>query len=137
LEARLSAALVTEGHGRGLMTTIDSAEKSAAQAEDVAEAVAAVAPPLPVENGANVWPDDAAEGAFIAEARARGEPVKAAAATVEAVEEKEDEKKALPPLADLIKRLSPDVRETLDDLFRAKFTTVRRVPKKVLKISTG
>jgi hypothetical protein len=86
-----------------------------------------------VENGANVWPDENAEAAFIAEARQRGEPVVVAVATVEAVDEKEDAKRALPPLAELVQRLSPEVRETLDDLFRVKFTTVRRVPKKVLK----
>ena len=61
----------------------------------------------------------------------------AAAATREAAEEKEDDKKALPPLAVLVKRLAPEVRETLDDLFRAKFTGVRRVPKKFLKTAGG
>jgi hypothetical protein len=83
-----------------------------------------------LENGANVWPDDSAEGAFLGEARERGEHVVAVAA-VEAVEETET--KSLPPLDAMVKRLSPDVREMLDDLFRAKFVTVRRVPKKALK----
>jgi hypothetical protein len=32
-----------------------------------------------------------------------------------------------------VKRIPPEVREVLDDLFRAKFTAVRRVPKKSLK----
>jgi hypothetical protein len=36
-----------------------------------------------------------------------------------------------------MKRLAPEVRETLDDLFRAKFTGVRRVPKKFLKTAGG
>lgn len=122
------------------MLALSAAERSVvsgAPAEDVAEAVeaaqAAAAPAL--ENGANVWPDENAEASFIAEARQRGEPVVATAATVELAEEKEEDKKALPPLADLMKRLSPEVRETLDDLFRAKFTTVRRVPKRFLKSS--
>ena len=91
------------------------------------EAVVAAAA---LENGANVWPDEAAEGAFLSEARERGEPV-AATAAAEVVEEVET--KSLPPLDELVKRLSPEVRETLDDLFRAKFITVRRVPKKALK----
>jgi hypothetical protein len=114
----------------------DAATAPAAPTEDAAEAVAATAP-VPVENGANVWPDENAEAAFIADARQRGEPVVAVAATREAAEEKEDDKKALPPLADLMKRLAPEVRETLDDLFRAKFTGVRRVPKKFLKTAGG
>jgi len=82
-----------------------------------------------VENGANVWPDESAEVAFLGEARARGEPVVVAA--VEAIEETDT--KNLPPLDDLVKRLPPAVREALDDLFRAKFVAVRRVPRKALK----
>jgi len=136
LETRLSAALLAEGHGRVLTVQVDSAEKTNAQAEDAAEAVATTKPAA-VENGANVWPDENAEAAFIAEARQRGEPVVAAVLTDDAADEREAEPKALPPLADLMKRLSPDVRETLDDLFRAKFTTVRRIPKKALKTAAG
>jgi hypothetical protein len=135
LEARLGAALLAEGHGRVVTAMPVPAEKTAGANEELADAVGAVAAPPVVENGANVWPDESAEGAFIAEARQRGEPVVAAVATVEAVDEKEDAKRAMPPLAELVQRLSPEVRETLDDLFRVKFTTVRRVPKKVLKTS--
>jgi len=132
LEARLGVALAEQGRGRVALGIIEVTERGGPASDDAAEAVAATVP-APVENGANVWPDDGAESAFIAEARERGEPVKAVAATVELADEKEDAKRALPPLADLVKRLSPEVRETLDDLFRAKFTTVRRVPEKVLK----
>ncbi|HEX2855472.1 MAG TPA: hypothetical protein VHO24_19710 [Opitutaceae bacterium] len=80
----------------------------------------------------NTWNDEAAESAFRAEARERGEPVQASRAVVESVEEN-SEPKNLPPLDELVKRLSPEIRETLDDLFRAKFTSVRRVSKKALK----
>ena len=132
---RLNAALVAEGHGRVLTVQVDSAEKTTAQAEDAADAVAATKAAA-LENGANVWPDENAEAAFIAEARQRGEPVVAAVLTDDAADEREDDKKSLPALADLMQRLSPEVRETLDDLFRAKFTTVRRIPKKVLKTAT-
>jgi hypothetical protein len=82
------------------------------------------------EGAPNVWSDEAAESAFIAEARGRGESAVASKATLEVVE---DEKKPLPAMADLMKRLPPGVKETLDELFRAKFTVVRRVPKKALK----
>ena len=136
METRLGAALLAEGHGRVLARSPEAPERTAAPAEDAAEAVAATAP-LAVENGANVWPDETTEAAFIAEARQRGEPVVAAVATLEAAEETDDGKKVLPALADLLKRLSPEVRETLDDLFRAKFTAVRRVPKKALKTTAG
>ncbi|PHX73130.1 MAG: hypothetical protein CK548_02165 [Opitutia bacterium] len=131
----MAAALVAEGHGRVLTAKADVAEnveKTIAPGEDATEAVAPTAPAV-VENGANVWPDENAEAAFIADARQRGEPVKAAVATVQAAEEKEDLRRSTPPLAELVDRLSPAVREVLDDLFRVKFTTVRRVPKSVLK----
>mgnify|MGYP001546513336 CR=1 FL=1 len=82
-----------------------------------------------MENGANVWPDANAEAAFMAEARERGEPV----ATVPAETIEETPTTNLPPLDELVKRLPPEVRETLDDLFRAKFIAVRRVPKGALK----
>jgi hypothetical protein len=84
----------------------------------------------------NVWPDEAAEASFRAEARERGEsitPVALARPPVEAAEADETNPKNLPPLETLVNRLSPEVRETLDDLFRAKFTMVRRVPKQSLK----
>lgn len=81
------------------------------------------------------WPDDAAESSFIAEARDRGESVKATIATAEIIDEKDT--KSLPPLADLLKRLSPEVRETLDELFRVRFTSVKRTPKKWFKPDAG
>jgi hypothetical protein len=34
----------------------------------------------------------------------------------------------LPPLAELVEKVPADVRGILDDLFRAKFLTVRRYP---------
>lgn len=74
--------------------------------------------------------DEAAEAAFLSEARERGEVV-ATARPAESVEEVVDSK-ALPPLDELVKRIPPEVRETLEDLFRAKFVTVRRVPAKAL-----
>lgn len=39
----------------------------------------------------------------------------------------------LPSLDELVKRIPPDVRETLDDLFRVKFVAVRRVSPTSLK----
>jgi hypothetical protein len=77
----------------------------------------------------NVWPDEAAESAFLAGARERGEspparPVPAA---------EEPEPNALPSLDQLVQQIPAPTRELLEDLFRARFTTVRRVRKADLK----
>ena len=83
------------------------------------------------ENNANAWPDDAAETAFRAEAIERGEPDAIATAAIEATEETDT--KGLPALAELMKKIPSESRELLDELFRAKFTGVKRVPAKALK----
>src|SRR5207237_7148079 len=96
----------------------------------------AVIPPVPSPNGGEppIGFDESAESAFLADARARGEAAPAARPAAEAIEETDSaESKALPPLADLVNRIPAEVRETLDDLFRAKFIAVRRVPKSALK----
>jgi hypothetical protein len=73
--------------------------------------------------------DDATETAFLAEARERGETIPIADSP--ALEEIET--KSLPELEELVKRIPAEVRATLDELFRARFVSVKRVPKKVLK----
>jgi hypothetical protein len=78
----------------------------------------------------NVWPDAAAEEIFLTEAgKQNAIPVPAHA--TDAMEEADGQN--LPPLDELVKRIPASVREALDDLFRVKYTTVRRVPKKALK----
>jgi hypothetical protein len=75
--------------------------------------------------------DEAAESAFLAEARDRGEVVKPRAeSAVEVVDEIDS--KPLPALDDLVAKIPADVREALEDLFRARFVTVKRLPKKAL-----
>jgi hypothetical protein len=49
------------------------------------------------------------------------------------IAEVEDEKSELPPMDDLIKRIPLAARETLEELFRARFVTVKRIPKSALK----
>ena len=66
---------------------------------------------------------------MMSELKSRGEL--ATPAATEAVEETDT--KNLPPLAELVNRIPPEVREALDDLFRGKFVRVVRVPKKALK----
>ena len=89
------------------------------------------APPSAVEDddATHVWPDEAAEAAFIAETRGRGEPLPVA--TPDVVEQADS--RPLPSLDELVKRIPSETRELLDELFRVKFTTVRRVPRKALK----
>lgn len=104
----------------------------AGNGESVDEAVAAEASPAAaLENGANVWPDESAESAFFAEQREQGAPLPVASAAE--VAEEIDAKTPLPALDELVKRISPEARAVMDELFRAKFTTVRRVPRQALK----
>jgi hypothetical protein len=42
-------------------------------------------------------------------------------------------KEELPPVEELVKRLRPEVLEMLDELFRAKWTDVKRVQQSDLK----
>lgn len=80
------------------------------------------------------WPDESVESAMIAEGRERqedgpaAEPRKAPKAEAEP-----EEGRPLPELDALVARIPAEVRETLDELFRARFTAVRRVPKTALK----
>lgn len=87
--------------------------------------------PPPSESAAPPLPGDEAEAAFLAEARERGEDVATVTAALAAAEI-EDEKGALPPLEALVQKLPAELRDTLDDLFRAKFVRVMRVRKKDL-----
>jgi hypothetical protein len=79
---------------------------------------------------AAAWPDDTAEAAFLAEARERGEVPVPAKAREEIAEE--TDARPLPALEGLVQRLPAEVRETLEDLFRARFVRVTRVPRKAL-----
>ena len=45
----------------------------------------------------------------------------------------EADAQALPPLDELVERIPTEVREVLEELFRARFTTVRRIPRQALK----
>jgi len=83
------------------------------------------------EGPINAWPDESAESAMLSELRSRGEPAMPAPAATEAVEETDP--KNLPSLDELVQRIPAGVREVVDDLFRAKFVRVTRVPKQALK----
>ncbi len=83
-----------------------------------------------VVDGGTEWPDETDESAFLADAAARGEeptPV-AAPKTAPVVGEK------LPSLDEVVARVPAPLRALLDDLFRAKFTMVRRYPAEAPRI---
>ena len=82
----------------------------------------------PLETVEPSLPGEEAEASFLAEARERGENVASVAAALSAAAS-EDEKGALPPLEELVQKLPAELRDTLDDLFRAKFVKVIRVRK--------
>ncbi len=78
------------------------------------------------------WPtDEVGESAFLAEARERGETV--AVKPAAAREESEAEAGPLPTLDEIVQRIPAEVRDVLEELYRAKFTAVRRVSEKFLK----
>jgi hypothetical protein len=78
-------------------------------------------------DGEMEWPDDAQESAFLSESLARGEaPAPASSrAALPVIGDK------LPSLEELVAQVPPGVTALLDDLFRAKFTGVRKYPEAV------
>ncbi|MDB6128328.1 MAG: hypothetical protein JWM35_2224, partial [Verrucomicrobia bacterium] len=83
-----------------------------------------------LENGANVWPDESAESLFLSGQKEQEAPAVATSA-VEVSEETDG--KPLPALEDLVKKIPAEIRATIDELFRAKFVSVKRIPKSALK----
>ncbi|MDI1319295.1 MAG: hypothetical protein PSW75_03755 [bacterium] len=53
--------------------------------------------------------------------------------TLEHTEGPEEPKTDLPPMEDLVKRIPAPARELMEELFRARFVTVKRMPKSALK----
>jgi hypothetical protein len=88
---------------------------------------------LPPSESTNAWPDEAAEAAFLGETRAPAETPVPPPAEVPAARAEEFAGKKLPKLDDLVHRIPEGTRELLEELFRAKFVAVRRVPGKALK----
>ena len=44
-----------------------------------------------------------------------------------------EEKGDLPPMEDLVKRIPMPARDLMEELFRARFVTVKRIPQSALK----
>lgn len=87
------------------------------------------------DSDAPQWPDDAAESAFLSEQKVNGDvPVpKPSAATPGIADDQADSVVPLPSLDSLVNRIPPEAREVLDELFRARFVSVRRVHGTALK----
>jgi hypothetical protein len=106
--------------------------REAARSIDESVGATEIRPASVEDDGAVSWPDDSAESSYLAEARERGEaPV--APAPSKAEEKDHVDPKSLPSLEELVQRIPSEVRDVLDDLFRAKFTKVRRIPRGALK----
>ena len=74
-------------------------------------------------------PSSEEEAAFLAQEREMGIVTPALMHTERLLEEKGE----LPPLEDLVKRIPMPTRDLMEELFRARFVTVKRIPKSALK----
>ena len=86
---------------------------------------------VPESETTNVWPDEAAESVFLAESRAQRGTAPSELSTP--VLDEEVNAKPLPSLDALVEKIPAESRELLDELFRAKFTKVKRVKQSDLK----
>jgi hypothetical protein len=106
--------------------------KEPAREEAPAEATEAIPPEAVTleDDTPSFWPDAAAEEMYLVEQKSQNRTVVPPAG---APEETVEPSSPLPPLDELVKRIPGPVRETLDELFRAKFVKVQRVPKSALR----
>ena len=85
----------------------------------------------PVDDSIPVGPSPEEEAALLTQDRTSeqfyGQPPKAENL------ETETGAASLPPMEDLVKRIPAPARELMEELFRARFVTVKRVPKAALK----
>jgi hypothetical protein len=95
-------------------------------------AVQSVAEEMVDEGDAPIGPTEAEEAAYLAEQTAVAPDAPIAAENGDAAEAEEAPAK-LPAIDDLVRRIPAETREVLDDLFRARFVRVQRIPRKALK----
>lgn len=117
----------TDAESDAEVATMPRAETDAAMADASASA--------PFDEDGPVWPSDASEAAFLGEEKSvpRDVPRAGAQTLRQVAAEAEAALGPLPSLDALIARIPAQARETLEDLFRVKFSGVRRVAKDVLK----
>ncbi len=83
-----------------------------------------------VEIGAPIGPGEVEETAFLAE-QGTTSPPKPMPVVATAQDSATDA--PIPPMDELIHRIPPAARELIDQLFRAKFITVKRMPVSAFK----
>ncbi len=76
-----------------------------------------------------VGPSTEEEAAFLAQEQELGT---VAAVPVQPANTEESQG-SLPPMEDLVKRIPMPTRDLMEELFRAKFITVKRIPQAALK----
>jgi len=74
-------------------------------------------------------PSSEEEATFLAQEREMGNVTPA----LMHVEKAPEERGELPPMEDLVKRIPMPTRDLMEELFRAKFVTVKRLPRSALK----
>jgi hypothetical protein len=109
-----------------------------AVAPSSASSPASAAPAVPVAEDdaeAGEWPDEAVESAMRAEQREREEqqPTQIPAGSADPAVLDVAPVEPLPSLEAVIEQIPAEVRATLEELFRARFTSVQRVSPSVLK----
>lgn len=108
--------------------------------EEEPAGLAPAATDLPEEDSAPIGPTEEEESAFLANENAMGNgdapdgrTRMAGGIALPAAGEEDEPVGGLPAMEALVKRIPAEVLSTMDELFRAKFATVQRVPKKSLK----
>jgi hypothetical protein len=102
---------------------LDSTDDEASPASTLVQEAIAPADDAPV------GPSSEEEAAFLAR-EGGGAPVPL---VVSSTSDAEDDTGELPPMEDLITRIPGATRELMEQLFRARFITVKRIPKTALK----
>ncbi len=122
-------------HSATAADTESDAEVATLPRAETDVALADAAASAPFDDDGPVWPSATDEAAFIGEAQSQGraEPRAGVQTLRQAAEQAEAALGPLPSLDTLIARIPAEARETLEDLFRVKFTGVRRVSPDVLK----
>ncbi len=126
LEARLSPALCAAEDG-GPRTEGGERQPEDRSQGPVGRRQESVPVSPDTEPDAPIGPSAGEEAAFLATEQAGSPPLLAPAARETPVADRK-----LPPLETLVARIPAETRAALDELFRAKFTTVRRVPEQFL-----
>jgi hypothetical protein len=117
-----------EAGGQGAPETGEEEAMGARQAQVVSDDAAAA-----IDDGAPVGPSEGEEASFLAEQRIASGVALPPARDAGADRGEDEPAGSLPPLEDLVSRIPAPTRALLDELFRAKFVTVKRVPKSALK----